>query len=210
MPIAVADHLQVKWFCRQAEQIAINIRHYRVETLVGAPTDQEYADAFSATVGPSYKSVLSTNASYFGMTLYQFTVGGWVPLANSRSGSGPGTAGVEALPRQAAGLITLRAAGAGRSQRGRAYVPFCPETFNDTGGVPTAAAIAAFDNLAFCFQGTLTIVGIVGGGFTSDVNGEIYHRGAGGFDLINTFVSQPKWATQKRRGSYGKANSDPF
>ena len=116
---------------------------------------------------------------------------------------GPGVVLGEALPRQSAGLIRLKSAMAGRSGRGRAYIPFPGEADNTVGAVPTPGYGTRLAILAGLLGSAVDV--------TEGVNTEawapvVFHRTTGTADLIVATQVINLWHTQRRRGSLGAAN----
>jgi hypothetical protein len=211
MTPAVGDYLQIRLYCRQAEQLGVNVLHQQV-TLITNPaiTDQMLCDELSNQFGPSLRNLMASDASYFGLALARFVGTLPVTLAVSRVGTGVGGAAGVSLPRQTSGLLTLRTVLPGRANRGRMYLPFPASSFDITGGVPNST----YNGFAFGTMNqvigpsTYHITGAVIGDV--DLIGVVKHRTPFGFTPFSTGTVQPRWATQKRRGSYGRPNVDPF
>jgi hypothetical protein len=172
-------------------------------------TVQQVADGVSAAWAPLIKPWMSPTFSYRGVTARKvFPIASKTNPINSVSGQGAGTAAAGDLPGQMSGLITLRSALVGRRGQGRVYVPF-PATAMlqpTTGGVIAAGttiltSIAALLNAGVTF-GT--------GGNTTTIAYAVYSRkfGAAG-TLVQVFPSA-NFATQRRRGAFGKVNAMPF
>lgn len=202
--MAVNDVFQVTAVMRQGEQEGLNVRHFRVstETLLGV-TGGEIATALDALFRPLYRAVISAEAQWVGMTAQRIR-----PLPPLVAGSSPGApqAGLQAgdvLPRQVAGITTFRTAKAGRAFRGRIYYPFMPEPQNQAGGIPDPTFVELLDAVANEWDDVQTVVGIGG---TATLNPVIYHRSTGMTDDIIGRQTRFVWATQRRRGSYGRPN----
>lgn len=111
------------------------------------------------------------------------------------------------MPRQASGIITTLTTLAGRANRGRKYVPFPSEDANTVDAIPGAAYITALDGYA----GSL----IPSASFTIGAVNEVWNPiilrvGAPATSPnIQEWKSRLRWATQRRRGSYGTPNLPP-
>jgi hypothetical protein len=128
----------------------------------------------------------------------------------SNSYSGPGTGGANALPLAVCGLGHLRSGGIGRSGRGRAYLPFPSTAFaTPATSEPTAAYITAATTL---LENLATIEEFGSGGNVADVDLIVFNRNAafaGGNPgpAVTTWNVSPLWATQHRRGDFGRTNN---
>jgi hypothetical protein len=210
MPFNVGDILQAKTYTYFQGQLGITSVHYRVTAAAGTETSQlvvaEY-DTFQAT---QYKALITNAALYRGVTLQKIktTI---ESLAISITNSGVGTGGATAGPTQVAGLITKRSNLAGRHGRGRVYIPFPDASaFGALTSQPTGAYLTALANLAakmfvnpytFFTAPLLQLEPIIANPTVLIV---------GSWPVITTTTQQPKWATQRRRGDYGRLNVLPF
>jgi hypothetical protein len=193
--------------CFQGSQLAINARHYRVDIIVGVqPTDTQIRDRFDALFGPLYTPLLSTTTNFIGCTVRKIHP---LPvlLETARAGvSTAGTATGDPLPKQVAGVITLRSPFAGRSNRGRLYIPFPAEGSNDTDSTPTAAYLA---DQGFLGLGLASNVVVTAGANSATLGPVIWRRGPRTAVVITGFTGRDKWGTQRRRGDYGRPNLIP-
>lgn len=208
-PPSVGDYLLVRYYCYRVNQVAVNNIHFKVLAISGtAPSLQEIADYMSTALAPQYTPVLDNTAEYLGCT-----VSGIWPLpatvtALSQVGAGNGTGGATPLPGQVSGIISAFTNRAGRGFRGRAYIPFPSTAFDQGDGTPTATYISLLDTLA---QGLYDAYNPVGAGGDLIMDTVIYKRDTPTISEPVTGVSpRDKWATQRRRGNYGKENPRPF
>lgn len=201
---ALGDVYAVRLFTALGDQAAVNVRHYRVTTQQGTgATDAEIAAAMALIYPPAMKNMLVSAANYHGLNVQKiFPLPPTVAVPSS-VGAGPGLDTSEPLPRQVSGIITLRTAFAGRRYRGRIYIPFPGELANDPNGVPSVAYVTGLVALA-----NLVLPPVVAGagGNTSTLTSVLFHRDTNTTDAITNAVAQSKWATQRRRGSYGRPN----
>lgn len=210
--LAVGNIVTFRIWCTDAEQASVNTLRYQVISQTGSGgTLLQAATAFDAGISAIMTTLLNNNAEYKGVQAYV----NQVPLpapAVSTTGTGFGTGGANAMSRQTAGLIGWKTNFAGPAFRGRMYIPF-PSTSEDAvGGVPSTVYTTDLDN----FATALISFGTVGsGGNTSTLQFVIAHTvGKSGIrpapSVIASGAGTGKWATQKRRGSYGRANSSPI
>ncbi len=209
----VGDLVIVKAWSIDAEQAAVNRVWYSCTAITGTGgTDVLFATAMDTVQAPLYKSAMSPNASYRGIQVQVYR--NQVPFASvfTIANTGAGTSGTITMPRQVSGIITCTTALAGKKYRGRLYFPF-PSTVVDAGqGVPTAPYIAILQNVGNGFYSTQNIGG---GGNTSTLIPVLVHKNpAIGPPLPPTPIIAntvpTKFATQRRRGAYGRANVSPI
>lgn len=208
------DLIQYRVWCLQAEQASVNTFYYLVSAPTGSPvTDLDGARTFDAAIASLYKAIMSTDASYRGV---QANIVQRVPLPAAVFYNGSVGAGGEAppdCPRQTCGLVSWQTQLAGRRYRGRFYMPF-PSVGNvQTDGIPTAAYVTSLNNLASAIRNynVITNVGATGNMAATLV---IHHRPGKSptptVTPVSGQITSVKFATQRRRGSYGRANSSPI
>jgi hypothetical protein len=211
--LEVNDVVQVVAVSRLNEQIGLNVFHYRVVAVMAAGSNalSRITDAIQANgVAASLKLLMTSQASFLGFTVQRLHPAK-SPTFPVTEEAGPGTAGATANARQVAGFIRKKSAVAGRRLSGRMYIPF-PSTADDTGaGIPTDDYKEKLDALAIRMTNEL-IWGPGGGqGQASPV---IYQRPRPPLPYstrsILSWIAAAKWATQRRRGSFGRPNVSPF
>lgn len=210
MPAVVGDFHEVKIFVLATDQLGINIRHFQVVAVGGTiPSNQEVADAYSDTLAPIYAALLPGGATFYGVAYRRLLPGVPTTYFTSRLGTTAGTATGSLQPRQASGLITLRTGLPGRAHRGRVFLPFVSSAFCTAAGHPTTAGVVLMGNVGDALRGPTTFTeSVFSSSFTG--KGRIWHRASMTQDDISTTVAQSRWATQKRRGDYGRVNALPF
>lgn len=213
MPISLAvnDTIEIKLYSFCRDQLGINVLHYRVTggtnlTTVDGVQAADFAFDQFATV---LTNLMSDSADFVGTSFQKVRPAPATLAFFSTAASVPGAIVGDVLPLQSTGLITKRTDSIGRANRGRVYIPFPPESLNDAAGLPTLGYVNGLDTLAEKIMGPIN-VGTITDPFSITLAGVVYHRSAGGSTLITTTVSRRKWATQRRRGSYGKPNVNPF
>lgn len=210
------DLIECRFYCWHAgsSQIGINTVKFRIATVgpstpPGQPLEsRDLATAISARVAPKYKALLDSSAEYLGLSMQVWpsraVIADW-----TKEGAGAGTVVGNDAPTQASGLISLRTNLAGGSGRGRIYPPFPSVTSNGADALPIAGYVTALDELAGVFLGPEAFV----------VDPDLIDVSLWGFlakkvpepvvkDLTNAFGVR-KWATQRRRGSFGRKNEIP-
>ncbi len=210
MPIlAIGQFLRQTIWTQKGNQAGLMVHHWRVSAVVApAPTDQEAVADLSTIIAPSIKGLLAAEASYLGSILSVVFPANLAPVF-STVGAGVGTVAGEPLPTQVAGLITLRSAVAGRMGRGRKYVPFPGEADNVTGDGPTAGYVVRLNTLASNLTTQRTVASLGGG--SAVLIPVIFRRALPNLSNdVNAFTSRTKWATQRRRGAFGRPNVAPF
>lgn len=201
---AVGEVFRVTFFCRATDQLAVNVRYFKCGGIVGlTPTETQVANQMDTVFAPLYKALLSANADYKGMQIQMIGPGpSRIPIFVNAS-VGAGAVAGNVMARQASGIATFKTALAGRANRGRIYVPF-PSVADDTAlGHPSAGYLTNLTALADAMTNS-QFYGPAGSQIQADWS--IKHAGGLTTQFILTNRANPKWATQKRRGDYGKPN----
>lgn len=208
--MAIGDVYLAQIVCTAPDsQIAVNARHWVVTAQAGTgATDTQIAAVISNQIAGSYKALLCNASLYYGVKVNKIwplpiSVGG-----SDRTGNGVGTAGVNQLPLQVSGLLTIRTAFGGRANRGRVYVPFPSTTDSQATGEPTAGYVGRLTALVTTLFPAPLTAGV--GGNTTTFGPTLYHRATHLVTPITVVQSSTKWATQRRRGLYGQPNVVPF
>jgi hypothetical protein len=203
--MAIGDIYKVRFACMLGSQLGLNIRHYRtVAEPLGPVPVSAIADAFDFEFAPLYKPLLVDNAEYLGVGVQLI-----VPAPPQLESfvvirRGFGLAAGDPLPTQVSGLISLRTAFAGRRFRGRSYIPFPPEIYNDETGTPTAPYNTALAALALEQTQELTVTFVLQ---STTLRPVIFHRTTSTSTDVTAAIPRDGWATQRRRGIFGRANT---
>lgn len=205
----VTGHIwQLKVYCQAADQLAVNVFHYQVTQQNGAlKTDSDFAARADFVLGGLYADLLSSQAEYRGCGVQRINP---IPPTTEVYANVQAQAGAVAgdlLPRQASGLISKRTGIAGRKYRGRAYIPFPSEAHNEADGTPADAYLVALLALSDVLEVPM-VVGTAPNDTT--LSPILWHRLSSTYDLITSMTTNDKWATQRRRGSYGRTNTPPI
>jgi len=200
----VNDVLEVRVFCKHANQQSINIVHFQITAVVlPEPTHDIIATVLSGNFGTIYRDMMTNQATYDGVGVRKVFP---LPMSSETFGTaaaGGGTVLGDALPKQIAGLLSWRTDLAGPANRGRTYVPFPSETDNDTGAVPTAAYVTKLVTMGNALGGPITVPNAGG---SATLNRRIFHRATSTVTPVTFFFTRNRWATQRRRGDFGRPN----
>lgn len=197
---ALNDIVQVKVVCACQNQLGVNVLHYKCVTFTGpGPTDSVLLHDIGVLIAPTIPPLIADEANLLGLTLRRV----WPvldPTALDPSFAAVGTGGLQVLPKQVSGIITKIGVAVGRHSRGRVYVPFPSEDSSDTFGHPNAAYLAALDNYGSAINTSMI-------SFGSTWLPVIYNRQIPPNSVVmNAWRSNAAWATQRRRGDYGRTN----
>lgn len=178
-------------------------------TAVGAPTatDADLAVYVDGQLAPLIKPLLATVASYRGVSVRKVSpVGIYLPqISNGNAGAGTGSG--SPLPTQVRALLSWGTARAGRSYRGRSYIPFIASGFNGSQGHPTGAFAILMLLVGASYAAGYTVSV---GGRTATVIPVIYSKKLNEATQIVSYLSPLLWATQRRSGDRGRLNPQPF
>jgi len=205
--MAVGDILQATFVTVAGSQAGLNVRHYRsIATVGGSVGVDQFANALFDDFDTAYITLMSAQATFNGVLVQKiFPLPMGMPAMSAQAPL-VGLITGDLLPRQVAGLISLRTDFAGRRFRGRVYVPFSGENASELDSSPTAAYLAGLSTLA---QQFLQQVTVIQGAATETIAPVIWHRDLQTTDFIRTAMIHDAWATQRRRGSFGRPNLPP-
>jgi len=210
MPVTLAggDICRLRIACYTANQVGINVVHWQVTSLTGTGrTDAQVADDFNTDLAPRYKTVLSAQARFRGVSFQRI-----LPLPPTfpqivTTLDGVGLVAGDMAPTQTSGIVSAKTEFAGAKYRGRVYIPFPGEASSDSNGIPIAQYVTDIEDIG---DELYTSIVLGGGGNTVTLTPVIYHRSTATATKIDGFVARAKWATQRRRGSFGQVNPTPF
>lgn len=211
--LANGDIVSLKLFCKCENQQAITRLKFRATNKVGISiTDQEACDQLSSFFGTLMVDWMSANASYLGA---QFQIERLTrrPYVTSTIGTAAGAVLANTLPAQASGLVKWKTALTGKTERGRAYLPFLSETYLSINNTVSAAGLVKLD----AFAAAYVVTGTYNDGFGNSIQLQpiVDSRGsptsvppipAHSSDVTGYQVSN-KFATQRRRSQINKADT---
>lgn len=197
-------------WCQRGSQASVARLAYNISAIVGAGiTYGDFVDFMTPLYAPVMKAVLSADAMFRGCLVREVAnppASPPAPAFNNAS-AGAGLVVGNAMPSQVSGLIKFGTRLGGRKGHGRMYVPFPNQTSTGALGDPLPAYVASLTAIGAVVTPTRTIVG-AGGGSATFVPC-IFHRVAETVTPISFATPSPSWATQRRRGDFGRANSSP-
>lgn len=200
----------------QSRQVGINVVYYEIGTVVGGISDADFAHIRSTFHAGPYKGWLSSRSRYDG-TGIKIVDPDPFPEILSASGNGPGVAGAMQTPTQVSGLIRFGSATTVLGHtlppkkyipKGRIYIPFPAQQWADDDGLMKASAVTALGLIRDTFPMTDVAVGALG---TAPYSLKI-KTGSTLVPYVQvTSRGIPQlFATQRRRGDFGKINASPF
>jgi len=215
--LSIDDLVRIRFWCTATDQAAVNTLYFKVVAASGTPvTDLDAAINMDAIMGPFYVAQMPSSVAYNGCEATKVVK----PALSSqiaRGEAGAGTDGTVALPRQVTSLVHFLTANAGRRYRGRVYPPFPPSTAAELDGTMTAAyavKIAQWSaQLAGINQWQTPFLAPTGFVTVAQVIPHFLKKGEVGPEIPPTFTvainPDDRFATQRRRGSFGRQNVSP-
>jgi len=205
-----SDRLQITYYCQWGDQLGLNVRHYEYEG--GGVVNERILDAANSLfddIAPLYTAYLPDTARFLGVSIKRLEPNPTTLYYSTKTPVVGDLVDDDVLPRQVCGIVTLQTGVPGPGGRGRAYLPFPAVTWDaQPYDGPTDAFITAVAPLAAAFQ--LIAVTGVAGNFTLEGLVKWDNAGTPAYRLITSTITRRKWATQRRRGSYGSTNASPF
>lgn len=156
------------------------------------------------------KAIVSSNAVFLGWSAVHLPNPDKLATEYSTLGTGAGTSGDDMLPRQSAGLIKFTSPIAGKHGQGHMYIPFPALVDCEGPGEPKDSYVTRLNDIGGVLSADLNLADTTGGdgnlrSCLRPITGTV-----GEPAQIDGFVSYKAFATQKRRGSFGKLNRSPF
>jgi hypothetical protein len=204
---------ETQFYFQYNSQIAINRRAWKwVASIPGQPTNTTKVDAalLAASLPAAYSALLVDAAVLLGVAYKPIPNPANQAAVYSTATTTAGTAGAVSLPKQTCGLIRFKSATMGKRGEGRIYVPFPSTTSNETTGVPTAGYVANLLSLGTLLGSNLACTS------TTAAAGSIQPVLIPGPGIVTppiqvtTMLALSAWATQRRRGDFGRLNRSPF
>lgn len=211
----VGDIVRMRVLCSTPDQIGLNVTHWRVVSRGGSgATLAQLAEQLDTNVAAAYRGWIPAQATYRGVGAQNLT-GDPSIEQTATTREGPGTVGAGLLPTQTSGILGWKTASAGRHFRGRIYPPFPRLDFADESGKMNAGGAAALGALRAAYN--LLIVATIGVN-TTTMTMVILHRPTDARPIppnsLTTDVTEKtvdnEFATQRRRGQFGRLNVPPF
>ena len=208
--VVIGDVLRSAVYCQAYNQVSVNTRDWQVTQIVGTSTlwSTDITIGLDQSFASLMKPMLSAFSTYYGVQLYKRTPVGAAPRPDgTHANAGPGTASGNNLPTQTCGLISLYSMVLGPSGQGRFYMPFPAVSHSETNATPTASYLNLLAALGYFLSTPETYVNA---GVSITLTPCLYQPGGAPPREIEEYIARDAWATQRRRGSYGKGNKVPF
>lgn len=209
--IALHDFLKFRIYCHMGSQASVNTHYYQVGPNApnGNWSPALLLSTWATAIAPGLKPLLANVAFFDGSSIQVVTIKPYSALLYSNQSAGAGTAVGNPLPTQVCGMISRRTDYSGRAYRGRLYMPFPTTTFADTNGLPTTAYQNALSTYVLDAENTNGLV-LTAAPNNITLMPILWHKiGTAAPAPITGHEYPVKFGTQRRRGSYGKANFSP-
>lgn len=195
-----------------SNQAAVNTFHYLMGVRTGLVDVNGAALFFDTLLNVLVKAIMADSSTYRGLQCYV----NQLPLPQpgvSVVYAGVGTGSGLQMGAQICGLSRWQTAFAGPANRGRTYWPFPPAGLDAAGGFPSTGYLSDLEAIQDALIGVSAVT--QAGGGTIDATYIIRHglNKAGIIPPptpITTGLASGGWATQKRRGFFGRANTSPI
>jgi len=208
--IVIGDVLEYRIVTLLGDQVGLNVRHLKVTQLIGLPTTQQTVDALEPILSTPIKPLMSAQAEFRGIDLRVLLPTPSTVVFNN-SDAGFGTVAGEDLPKQVAGVLSLRTDTPGRSGRGRMYVSFPSEIDSESPGRPIAGYVIRLTTLGVSIKAPLIVDDLIGNSLVAEAavlqGGQLPPNAT---KLITSAIARPFWGTQRRRGDFGAKNVPPI
>lgn len=208
--LSVGEVYRITIACRCRNQNGLNIKYFEVSDVgpMGGTVD-DLAGAILGWVEVEYPDVMSDQAEVWGVRAVRV----FPPLATQPEGVAyadgvPGEQTGDLMSTQTSGLIKLSTGEAGRSNRGRAYIPFPAEVNNTVEGKPDLLYRVGLQEIAnrFIALQTITADGLTRGNFGIHK----FTTAGSQFKAFSANSVRPDWATQRRRSQINRTDLPPF
>lgn len=218
--LGVGELVKCRVWCNTAAgngQASVNTIWFTVAATGSPPaTDQDVADTLDGLIHAQMKGLLSAIATYRGVQAQIYSsvtpyLAFFVDVFQNAN-AGAGTVAGNILPPQSCGLISFSTARSGAGFRGRWYQPFPGAADDSGGGSPSAGYITRLAALAG--NVSIGLAPAIGGRTATLVRAIVHGKNKGGVIPPPTPVvgasASSNWATQRRRGDFGRQNKSPI
>lgn len=206
--VSLSDVIELRLFSKFQNQVAVNVLHYIVTEVTNTFNLGDIAISADNHFVAVMKAVIAAAARWEGVYVQRIH-----PLPITAPAWFTATAGVgsqigDVLPKQTSGLIKKITLVASRSTRGRMYVPFPTEDSNDADSSPSGPYSALLGALATALRAPLEIP--TPGGADGILTPVVWSRKTRTPQEVVSTIAHGAWATQRRRGDFGRENQLPF
>lgn len=204
--LALGNIIEVVTYSQMQSQAGLFVRHYRVSAIAGTSgTLGAVAVKMDSVIATALKPCLGNNAQYRGVGCRKIAPLPQSPAAYENGSAGVGGSVGAGQAKQVSGIISYTSLEGGRRGRGRNYIPFPCQNDNDTDMTPIAGYVTRLQSLANVLFSVQTTSGVNNVTLTP----VIWHRETFDYTDITAATARDKWATQRRRGDYGRINTFP-
>lgn len=206
----IGSILKADTVCTVPGQISVMTHKLQMTSITGAPTftSTDFLAQYDLDMATLLVPLLSAGATYYGTQVSLMNPIGPAPRPdNTTINEAPGSGGAGLMPTQTSGLISWYSGQLGKVGQGRTYVPFPSPTQNEANGTPVAGYISLLAALGSHLRSNIVIApGVVIGTFEKC----LYAGGISTPFFVDYATPRDAWATQRRRGAYGKVNKNPW
>ena len=203
----IGDKVEIRVYCTDDVQTAINVFHYQVDAKAGTgATVPQVLTGLALLVPTAMRNLLSSLARYAGMQGQVIWPVRQIEYTNT-TGADVGTGGDDQLPTQTCGLSWKKGNSAGPRFRGRTYWPFPPAGASNSYGKPVAGYKTNMDTAMAIFMAPIAVGS---GGNTNNLTPILWSRRDSTYTFITSHGHRNEFATQRRRGAFGRPNALPF
>jgi hypothetical protein len=185
----------------------VNVLHFEIASTTANPTDLDFIHELDANIAAAYKGVMSDQFTYDGIQGTIINRDIQPATVVYTASAGPGGVASNSANTQATGLISWYTAFGGRKYRGRTFVAGVYIGAISTTGFPGSSYLTLLAALASAIFGynSWTLSGRSG-----TCNVCLYRKLTAAVTLIENGIAIAKFATQRRRGNYGKNRTPPI
>ncbi len=199
--VVQGDIIRVVTYTRLDGQQGLNVRHLRCQSTGGPDvTHGDLADSLDSILAPLYKAYLPNDVTYEGVGVREVNQAPTIETL-SFARQGPGDVAGNPLPKNAAPVISLYALIPGPGGRGRMFLPFMADQFQDVTGQVNAAGKALMDAIRDQWIGTKLHTNPAGGSLT--MASVLWKATLSQWWILQQGVSRTKFGTMRSRGDYG-------
>lgn len=207
--VVAEETLRLTVACRCRDQNGLNIVHYQSPAGTDNFLIEDIALQHDVNCSLAYKVTLGIDAEYYGTSWRSESNLGTAPWFTDFNRAG-GTTAEDSLPTQVCGIITKNTGIIGRANRGRSYIPFPGRDRQNNIGNPSAAYLNQLDIIGGTLFSILTGVSSLTANAVTLVPMVTHLPGPLNRGPITGFIVRRRWATQRKRGDYGRPNAVPW
>jgi len=210
--IRPGDIVEFRLLTFQRNQVGITTQHLKyLRADAEDPRIDDIVHGFGDFIAPQFKLMLNVQCQYVGCDGRIITTVPKSVLFFDAIHQGAGTGGAHMAPQQVSGLVSFYSLTPGATGRGRNYIPFpAMEDIDELAPeIPTAIYRGKLQGWGDLFAAEVNIA-YDGGAHTAIFDPVIWSRKSNTFRYITAGFGRGIWATQRRRGDYGRPNPIPL